>query len=105
MEKVKTIKEMGSEIEGMLSSPDVNFNQVRAACTKLEARITGVQTKVEWGGLPKTKKALEDELKSVRLRLERAAAIFHSAQVVIRYRRSERAAFARRNNRTDGDAL
>jgi len=103
--KVKTIKEMGKEIEGMLSSPDVNFNDVRKACTSLEARISGVGTKLEWGSIPKTKKDLEAELKHLRLRLERAASIFHAAQVVIRYRRSERAAFARRNNRADGDSI
>jgi len=34
---------------------------------------------VECGSVPKTKKDLEDEPKSVGLRLERAAAIFHAA--------------------------
>ena len=103
--KVKTIKEIGSEIEGMLASKDVNFNDVRKSCLLLESRLTSVKTELTWGSLPKTKAAALKELEALRLRITRAAAIFKAAQTVIRYRRSERAAFARKNNPAGDEAL
>jgi len=95
-QKVKTIKETGEAIADMLRSPNVVFNDVREACTKLEYRIREVPTQLVWGDIPKTKKALEAEVEHLRLRLERAAGIVTAAQVVIRYRAGERAAFRRR---------
>jgi len=47
--------------------------------TELEGRISGVGTLLECDSIPKTKKGLADEPTHLRLRLERAASIFHAA--------------------------